>query len=51
MGGHVKGRPGTSSLTGHPCHDMTWPLGDLPAARGRSNVVQPCPFGDLLQHP
>ncbi|CAG05057.1 unnamed protein product [Tetraodon nigroviridis] len=21
----VKGRPGTSSLTGHPCHDMTWP--------------------------
>lgn len=27
-GGHVKGSPGTSSLTGHPCHDMTWPLGD-----------------------
>lgn len=50
-GGHVKGRPGTSSLTGHPCHDMTWPLGDLPALRGRSNVLQPCPFGDLLQHP
>jgi len=50
VGGHVKGRPGTSSLTGHPCHDMTWPLGGLPAVRGRSNVVQPCPFGDLLQH-
>lgn len=49
--GHVKGRPGTSSLTGHPCHDMTWPLGDLPAVRGRSNVVQPCSIGDLLQHP
>uniref|UniRef100_A0AAV2JQI9 Uncharacterized protein n=1 Tax=Knipowitschia caucasica TaxID=637954 RepID=A0AAV2JQI9_KNICA len=31
-GGHVKGRPATSSLTGHPCHDMTWPLGDLPAS-------------------
>lgn len=50
-GGHVKGRPGTSSLTGHPCHDMTWPLGDLPAVRGGSNVVQPCSIGDLLQHP
>lgn len=43
-GEHVKGRPGTSSLTGHPCHDMTWPLGDLPAVSGRSNVVQPWPF-------
>lgn len=50
-GGHVKGRPGTSSLTGHPCHDMTWPLGDLPALRGRSNAVQPCSFGDLLYYP
>lgn len=49
-GGHVKGRPGTSSLTGHPCHDMTWPLGELPAVRGRSNAVQPCSIGDLLQH-
>lgn len=49
-GRHVKGRPGTSSLTGHPCHDMTWPLGELPAVRGRSNVVRPCSIGDLLQH-
>lgn len=49
--GYVKGRPGTSSLTGHPCHDMTWPLGDLPTLSGRSNVVQLCPFGDLLQQP
>lgn len=47
---HVKGRPGTSSLTGHPCHDMTWALGKLPAVRGRSNVVRPCSVGDLLQH-
>ncbi|TWW78569.1 hypothetical protein D4764_11G0006900 [Takifugu flavidus] len=47
----VKGRPGTSSLTGHPCHDMTWPLGELPAVRGRSNAVQPSSIGDLLQHP
>lgn len=53
-GGHVKGRPGTSSLTGHPCHDMTWPLGDLPAVRGRSNVVQPCssvPNGAAMMRP
>lgn len=49
--GRVKGRPDTSSLTGHPCHDMTQPLGELPAVRGRSNVVQPCSIGDLLQHP
>lgn len=28
QGGLVKGSPSTSSLTGHPCHDMTWPLGD-----------------------
>ena len=40
--GHVKGSPGTSSLTGHPCHDMTRPLGGLlPAVRGcGSDVVQ-----------